>query len=184
MLIRTILSAALFSGLLFFVPADAAAQDRSPEFTKAKIERLVRKEILSLPYYGVFDAIGFEVNNGTVTLTGYVLRPYTKKDAEESVKDVEGVSEVINNIEVLPLSPSDDRLRQRLLRAMGGQTGALYRYFLGTNPSIRIIVKNGHVTLEGFADRKSDADLAYITARGVSGSFSVTNNLKVIGEAR
>lgn len=184
MLKRTIMSVALLSGLLFFVPGEAAAQDRSPEFTKAKIERMVRKEILSLPYYGVFDAIGFEVNNGTVTLNGYVLRPYTRKDAEESVKDLEGVTNVVNNIEVLPLSPSDDRLRQRLLRAMGGQTGALYRYFLGTNPSIRIIVKNGHVTLEGFADRKSDSDLAYITARGVSGSFSVTNNLKVLGEAR
>lgn len=184
MLRGTLLSVALLSGLLFLGTYETAAQDRSPEFTKSRIERSVRKEILSLPYYGVFDAIGYEVNGSTVTLTGYALRPYTKKDAEESVADLDGVTEVVNNIELLPLSPSDDRLRRRLLSAMSGQNSALYRYFLGTNPSIRLIVKNGHVFLEGFADRKSDADLAYIMAREVPGSFSVTNNLKVLDGLR
>jgi len=81
------------------------------------------------------------------------------------------------------LSPSDDRIRYRLLRTLSN-TGALYRYFLGANPGIRIIVNRGRVSLEGYVDNKGDANLAYITARGVPGTFAVTNNLKVLAEPR
>ncbi|MEO8650553.1 MAG: BON domain-containing protein, partial [Acidobacteriota bacterium] len=111
----------------------------------SRLDRQVRHEILTLPYYGVFDAIGYELNGSTVTLSGYVVRPTTKRGAEESVEDIEGVSQVINRIEVLPLSPSDDRLRYRLLQTLSGGGGALYRYFMGANPAIRIIVNRGRV---------------------------------------
>lgn len=171
-------------GTLFsFTPA-SFAQERSAEFNRSRLDRAIRKEILTLPYYGVFDAIGYQITGTTVTLSGYVVRPTTKSDAEESIADISGVSRVVNNIEVLPLSPSDDRLRARILQTLANQGGSLYRYFLGSNPSIRIIVNRGRVSLEGFADSRGDANRAYILTRGVSGSFAVTNNLKVLGDQR
>jgi hyperosmotically inducible protein len=144
-----------------------------------RIDRQVRKEILTLPYYGIFDAIGFTSSGGTVTLTGYVTRGSTKNDAEDAVADISGVDRVVNNIEVLPNSPSDDRLRRRLLQTFVNRGGGLYRYFMGTNTPVRIIVNRGRVSLEGFADSRGDSNQMYILARGVSGSFGVTNNLKV-----
>jgi hyperosmotically inducible protein len=156
------------------------AYSQSPEYTRSRIERLVQKEILSLPYYGVFDAIGYSLNNGTVTLTGYVVRPLTKRDAESAVRDVPGVTNVVNSIEVLPVSPSDERIRRRTLQTLASQGGSLYRYFLGANPSIRIIVNRGRISLEGYADSRGDANRAYILARTVPGTFGVTNNLKVL----
>lgn len=180
---RLLIVAALIVGSLCIAPEATSAQDRSPEFKKAHLERSIRKEILSLPYYSVFDAIGYQVNGETVTLSGYVLRGTTKTEAEEAVADISGVAKVVNNIEVLPPSPSDDRLRRKVLETLMNRGGSLYRYFLGTNPSIRIIVKNGRVSLEGYADTKSDSTLAYNLARGVSGSFAVTNDLKIVSEA-
>ena len=155
------------------------SQNRSA-FETGRIGRQVRKEIMTLPYYGVFDAIGYSLSGDTVTLNGYVTRPTTKKDAEEAVSDISGVGRVINNIEVLPNSPSDDRLRARLLQTFTNRGGGLYRYFLGTNPSIRIIVNRGRVSLEGYADTRGDANTAYILARGVNGTLGVKNNLKVL----
>ncbi len=148
----------------------------------SKIERKVRSEILSLPYYGVFDAIGYQLNGSTVTLNGYVVRTITKSDAENSIEDIDGVSSVVNNIEVLPPSSFDDRIRRRTLQTLTNRGGSLFYSFLGTNPSIRIIVKNGRITLEGFVYNKADSNLANILARGVSGTFGVTNNLQVIGD--
>lgn len=146
----------------------------------SKVEREVRSEILSLPYYGVFDAIGYRLSGDTVTLNGYVRRPITKSDAESVVADIEGVRGVINNIEVLPLSQNDDRIRRRTLQTLTSQGGSLFYNFLGTNPSIRIIVKNGRITLEGYVDNKADSDRANILARGVPGTFGVTNNLQIV----
>ena len=151
--------------------------------TSSRLDRQIRKEILTLPYYNVFDAIGYEVNGDTVTLNGYVVRPTTKKDAEESIADIDGVRRVVNNIVVLPLSLSDDRIRQRVLQTLANR-GGLYRYFMGTNPSIRIIVNRGRVSLEGYADTKGDSNLAYVLTRGVSGTFGVTNNLKILKDER
>jgi len=165
------------AAVMFLAPAlNAQAQNN-------RLDRQIRREILTLPYYGVFDAIGYQLNGNSVTLNGFVTRPSTKSDAEEAVRDVDGIGQVINNIQVLPLSPSDDRIRYRLLRTPSN-TGALYRYFLGANPGIRIIVNRGRVSLEGYVDNKGDANLAYITARGVPGTFAVTNNLKVLAEPR
>ena len=170
-----ILSVAVFS---------LSAFAQSPEYTRSRIERQVQREILSLPYYGVFDAIGFSVDNGTVTLTGYVTRPLTSREAEAGVRDIAGVTNVVNNIEVLPVSPNDDRIRQRVLRTLSNQGGSLFRYFLGANPSIRIIVNRGRVTLEGYADNRGDANRAFILARTVPGTFGVTNNIRVIEGSR
>jgi hyperosmotically inducible periplasmic protein len=151
---------------------------------EGRIDRQIRKEILTLPYYNVFDAIGYERSGDTVTLNGYVTRPTTKKDAEESIADVDGVRRVVNNIVVLPLSPSDDRLRQRILQTLTSRGGSLYRYFMGANPSIRIIVNRGRVSLEGYVANRGDSNLANVLTRGVSGSFGVTNNLKIERDER
>ena len=142
------------------------------------INKEVRHELVMLPYLNVFDNLEFRVDGNVVTLSGQVTRPVLKSDAERVVKRVEGVGQVNNNIEVLPLSPHDDRLRRSLYRAIYGY-GPLNRYALPVLKPIRIIVKNGHVTLEGVVDRESDKNIVNIRARGVPGSFSVTNNLRV-----
>jgi len=143
-----------------------------------KTSEKVRKELVTLPYYGVFDNLAYRLDGDTVVLYGQVVRPTTKSDAGRRVAKIEGIDRVVNNIEVLPVSPMDDRLRVRLYRAVF-RTGSLYRYALGANPSIHIVVKNGHVSLEGVVSNNSDSNLAYIAANGVSGVFSVTNNLQV-----
>lgn len=140
----------------------------------------VRKELVTLPYYGVFDNINYELSGNTVTLSGQVVRPTTKSDAARRVAKVKGVENVVNNIEVLPLSPFDNSIRARAYNSIF-RTASLYRYALGANPSIHIIVNNGHLTLEGVVDNVNDSNLAYIAANGVSGVFSVTNNLRVTG---
>jgi len=140
----------------------------------------IRSSLIKLPYYGVFDYLEFSYDNGsrTVTLKGYASRPSLKKDAEAAVSEVKGVEEVVNNIEVLPLSPADDEIRQRLYRAIYG-TPALQRYGVGANPPIHIIVKNGNVRLEGFVGNENDKNIAGVQARSVGGTFAVTNNLQV-----
>jgi hyperosmotically inducible protein len=157
-----------------------STQDRDQPSAKAqeRITREVRHEILMLPYFGVFDNIAYKVDGYTVTLLGQVVRPTLKSDAENVVKRIEGVEKVDNQIEVLPASPMDDGLRMRLYRAIYGYP-ALEKYALGVQKPIRIIVKNGNVTLEGVVDNEGDKNFAGIRANGVSGIFSVTNNLRV-----
>lgn len=138
----------------------------------------VRKELVTLPYYGVFDNLEYKVEGDTVTLYGQVRRPTTRRDAERRVARIEGVERVVNNIEVLPVSGFDDSIRVRTYRAVF-RSGSLYRYAMGANPSLHIVVKNGHVTLEGVVSSQTDSQLAYMAARGVPGVFSVTNNLRV-----
>jgi hyperosmotically inducible periplasmic protein len=146
----------------------------------ARIMREALHELLMLPYYSVFDNLEFQVANGnTVILSGQVTRPVLKSDAENAVKKIEGVEKVVNNIEVLPPSPMDDRIRHAEYRAIYGYDG-LSRYSWGTVPSIHIIVKNGHVTLVGAVDSEADKNMAGIRANTVPGVFSVTNNLRVI----
>jgi len=147
-------------------------------FSQRTLEQKVFKEIIRLPYYGVFDSIAFQVKGDTVYLTGKVVQPTTKKSAERVVDRIEGVNNVVNNIEVLPLSGFDDSIRLRTLRTLQNG-GSLYRYFLGTNPSVKIIVDNGNLTLEGFVANRGDKNLANVLANGVFGVFSVTNNLVV-----
>lgn len=143
-----------------------------------RLEREVRHELVMLPYYGVFDNLAFKVEGDKVTLLGQVSRPTLKSDAEGVVKKIEGVASVVNEIEVLPLSPNDDRIRQATYRAIYRQA-SLSRYALQAIPPIHIIVKNGNVNLEGVVANEGDKNLAGIRARGVSGVFSVNNNLRV-----
>jgi hyperosmotically inducible protein len=155
------------------------AQDQPSAKSQERIIREVRHELLMLPYFGVYDYIAFKVDGSTVTLLGQVIRPTLKSDSENVVKRIEGVDKVDNQIEVLPPSPMDDGIRTRLFRAIY-QYPALQRYELGVQKAIRIIVKNGRVTLEGVVDSEGDKNLVGIRANGVSGTFSVTNNLQVV----
>jgi hyperosmotically inducible protein len=151
---------------------------RDPAQARQRLERLVRHELVMLPYYSVFDNLAFKVEGSRVELLGQVSRPTLKSDSERVVKNIEGVEGVTNKIEVLPVSPNDDRIRLAVYRAIYGHT-ALQRYGLQAVPPIHIIVKNGNVTLEGVAANESDKNIANIQANGVSGVFSVTNNLRV-----
>ncbi|PWT94378.1 MAG: transport-associated protein [Blastocatellia bacterium] len=135
-----------------------------------------------LPYYGVFDNLAFSINGSSVTLYGQVVRPTTRSDAEHAVKRIPGITRVVNNIRVLPLSRIDDSIRNQTYRSIA-RTGGLYRYLQGTNPSIHIVVDRGHVTLEGIVSGRGDRTLAYVAANQVPGVFSVTNNLRVNGES-
>ena len=144
--------------------------------------REIRHELRMLPYYGVYDWLEFEIQgDNTVVLRGQVVRPTTKSEAESRVKDVDGVSRVNNQIEVLPLSPSDDRLRLALYRAIYSFNSPLFRYATQSVPPIHLIVDRGHATLKGVVANKGDAQLAYIRARGVPGLFSVKNELIIEG---
>jgi hyperosmotically inducible protein len=170
---RTLIGSALFvCALAFAQPAHHAGQDR--------LLKEVRHELVMLPYYGVFDNLAFRVDGPSVTLLGQVTKPTLKSDAENVVKRIEGVERVDNQIQVLPLSSTDDRIRLAEYRAIYGQTG-LDRYALQAVPPIHIIVANGNVTLEGVVDSQADKDLAGIRANTVNGVFQVKNNLQVAG---
>lgn len=164
---------------LLLLAAAAWAQDRDQSArSQERIIREVRHELLTLPYFGVFDYIAYKVNGSTVTLLGQVVRPSLKSDAENAVKHIEGVEKVDNQIEVLPPSPMDDGLRIRLYRSIYDYA-PLEKYALGIQKPIRIIVKSGRVTLEGVVDSEADKNLVNTRANLVPGIFSVTNNLQV-----
>ena len=168
---------ALFGVFALAASTAMAAPGASSQY-ESLVEKQVYKKIVSIPRYNVFDHLAFKVEGNTVTLLGQVVRPTTRKEAERRVAKIEGIDRVINKIEVLPISAFDDSIRIRTYRAVF-RAGSLYRYAQGVNPSIRIVVNRGHVTLEGFVASKSDSNLAYIAASQVPGSFSVTNNLRV-----
>ncbi len=140
-------------------------------------EQRVYHELLKLPHYGVFDYISFSVNGSTVTLTGKTYSLGTKNAAARFVKDIPGVSSVVNQIEELPLSSFDDRIRRQALRTFADH--GLSGYLWENDPDVRIIVQNGRVTLEGYVHGSGDKDAMNILANGISGVFSVQNNLIV-----
>jgi len=169
-----------FLGLAVFTALALLADERPvSERAVQHIQKEVLHELRMLPYVTVFDNLAFKVDGYKVTLMGQVTNPVVKSDAEKAVRGIEGVEEVDNQIEVLPPSPNDDRLRRALFRAIYGY-GPLEKYSLGVIKPIRIIVKGGHVTLEGVVDSQADKDAVGIRANGVPGTFSVTNNLQVV----
>ena len=178
---RTIKKGIISIGAVLALAASAAiaapATSNRPETGGQSVSEQVRKELVTLPYYGVFDNLAYKVEGSTVTLYGQVVRPSTRQDAENRVARIKGVGHVVNNIEVLPLSSFDDSVRVRTYQTLF-RAGGLYRYAMGANPSIHIVVKGGNVTLEGVVSNEADSQLAYITARSVPGVFSVTNNLQ------
>jgi hyperosmotically inducible protein len=177
-----------FAGCLL-VPATFAKKNdkkHNDAFTagepdESRIAAQVRHQLLMLPYYGVFDDLAFRVDGNTVTLLGAVTRPTLKSDAERAVKKIEGVGNVVNEIEVLPLSPMDDQIRRAEYRAIYGDPALSTRYAYGSVAPIHIIVKNGHVTLEGVVANQTDKNLIGMRANGVPNVFSVTNDLQVEG---
>lgn len=171
----THVAATLLAGVLLMTPALVQA---STNTTSPNLPKSVRHELVMLPYYSIFDNLGFRVDGNTVTLYGEVVNPVLKSDAANVVKRVEGVSRVVNEIQVLPLSPFDNRIRWATARAIYGFT-PLNRYAMGALPPIHIIVKNGNVTLEGVVANQADKNMAGLRANGVAGVFSVTNNLRV-----
>lgn len=153
----------------------------SPE-SEDRLIKEVRHELIMLPYYGVFDNLGFRVNGRTIILEGQVVQPALKSDAGRAVKRIEGVEKVVNNLEVLPPSPMDDRIRRAVYQSIYSY-GPLFKYGHMAVPPIHIIVKNGRVTLEGVVDSESDKTLAGMRANQVPGTFQITNNLRVVNSS-
>lgn len=182
--IRAIFATALLAAIpVVALPNSSAAQpqelkkQRSEAVYRERLSKQVRHQLVMLPWYSVFDNLAYRIDGDKVTLYGQVTRPVLKSDAETAVKSIEGVT-VVNKIEVLPLSPMDDRVRRAVYRAIYGYS-ALSRYSIQPVPSIHIIVKNGNVTLEGVVDNEMDKNLANLRANQVPDVFSVKNNLVV-----
>jgi len=168
----------IWISLFLLVAAVAGANQAGSSRGTERIIREVRHELVMLPYYGVFDNLAYRVDGSTVTLMGQVTRPTLKSDAENVVKRIEGVEQVKNEIEVLPVSPDDNRIRRAVFRAIYSDP-TMDRYAIQAVPPIHIIVKNGHVTLVGVVATEADKNIAGIRANGVPGAFSVTNDLRV-----
>jgi hyperosmotically inducible periplasmic protein len=177
-----VISAILLAASVVLTASAAAQAAQGAPLDQKSLDRIthqVRVELVTLPFYGVFDNLAYKVDtDGTVTLLGQVARPTLKTDAERAVKRIEGVTNVVNNIEVLPTSMNDDRIRRAVYRAIY-RNSVLAPYQLRAVPPIHIIVKNGDVTLEGVVARQMDKQIAGMQANGVHGVFSVTNNLRV-----
>ena len=165
------------SSLAKTVPADPQSSSGTQKMQE-RITREVRHELVMIPQLTIFDNLAYKVDGAPVTLLGQVRNPVIKDWAERAVKGIEGVQSVDNQIEVLPLSSNDERIRRQVARAIFNDS-RLFPYSLGAVPPIHIIVKGGHVTLEGVVDSQGDKNVANIRANGVPGVFSVTNNLQV-----
>ena len=163
---------ALAVASLPLMAAPAVGQDLS------RVERQIRRELVTLPFYGVFDNMTFRVDGSKVTLMGKVAHPVLKGDAGKVVKNIEGVQEVDNQIEILPVSSNDDRIRMAAYRAIYGHS-TMTRYQTQAIPPIHIIVQNGNIELEGVVATESEKTIAGVQAKGVIGEFSVKNNLLV-----
>ena len=182
-LVRVLAGSAL--AVLLAVPGlNAQKQDSVQGLDSPKgqnrIAKEVRHELVMLPFYSVFDDLAYKVDGDTVTLMGSVRNPTLKSDAEKAVKDIEGVSKVDNQIEVLPPSTTDDQIRRAVYYSLFSENSPLFRYGWGAVPPIHIIVKNGRVTLTGVVDSDSDKMQAGMLAQKVPGTFAVTNNLQVV----
>ena len=163
---------------------DKAPGLESPGARDARqLERLkeeIRHQLVTLPYYTVFDWLQAEARpDGMVILSGQVVRPTLKDDAGKRVKKLESATQVINNIEVLPLSQSDDQLRMAIYRKIFSFDSPLFGYGTMAVPPIHIIVSNGHVVLKGIVANHSDSQLSYLAARQVSNVFDVRNELQI-----
>ncbi|MCC7342618.1 MAG: BON domain-containing protein [Bryobacterales bacterium] len=167
--------------LVFGIGLSTATFAQGSERAMDRLQNQIRKELVTLPFYSVFDNFEYKLSNdGVVTLLGQVHRPTLKSSAENVVKKIEGVTKVVNDIEVLPVSSMDDRIRLATYHAIYGHT-ALQTLAIRAVPPIHIIVKNGNVTLEGVVATKLEKQVAGSQANSVSGVFSVKNNLRVEG---
>ncbi|MGH9773915.1 MAG: BON domain-containing protein [Candidatus Acidiferrales bacterium] len=182
---KLVLCAAIIAGIAGAgaISANAAGRQKgpAPRGEAAYHEWLtkeVRHQLVMLPWYSVFDNLEYKIDGDRVILMGQVARPSLKDDAEAAVKKLEGVTAVENQIQILPVSQNDDRIRRAEYHVIYGEP-TFERYAIQAVGPIHIIVDNGHVTLEGVVANQMDKDLAGIRANSVSGVFSVTNNLAV-----
>ena len=173
-LLMALLSLAFFVAILPALPQE----QEMAALPEIKLEKDIIQSISRAPHYGVFDSLSFKLDGNDVTLLGQALLPITKDEVGKRVAKLAGVGKVTNKIEVLPLSHTDDIIRMRVYRSLFG-TADLYRYALGPNPSIHIIVNKGHVALEGVVSTVGDSRFAELGARKVSGVFSLANHLQV-----
>lgn len=174
-LLGTVLPVFLLSLAVISLAAPLYASRQQPK----SLADQVRHELVMLPFYGVFDNLAYDIQGaGTVVLTGQVTRPILKSDAEGVVRRIEGVQKVVNNIEVLPLSPMDDSIRLATYRAIFSRPGFEHYAIQAASP-IKIIVKNGNITLEGVVANQLDKNLAEMAARSVPLTFGVTDNLTI-----
>lgn len=155
-----------------------AGQNNSDQKSQQRITKEVRHELAMMPQLSIFDNLAFTVNGGTVTLLGQVRNAFLKDEAQAAVKHVEGVDQINNQIEILPVSPNDDRIREQVARAIFNDS-RLFPYAVQSLPPIHIIVKGGHVSLEGLVRDQGDKNEAGIRANSVPGVFSVQNDLQV-----
>lgn len=176
---QKILTTMMVLSFAFATSTMALAGNVAPSFTASQaseqtyLVKEVRHELVMLPYYTLFDWLSYQVEpDGTVILSGEVVRPTLKSDAEHVVGKIEGVNKVVNQIEVLPISPSDAKIRRNVARAIFNFNSPLYRYGLQAVPSIHIVVKNGNVTLKGVVDNKTDSNMAFVKANGVPFVFT------------
>src|SRR5271165_1140272 len=179
--LRKYLFAATLAGAMSFT--FVASGVSAAASTNAKVLTLsdhVHHELVMLPWYGVFDHLDYQVNGSEVILSGQVTSEHgvTKDDAARFVKSIPGVTNVVNNIEVLPPSRFDDQIRRAEFRTVFSHAD-LGRYTMGAIPQVHIIVKNGHVYLEGTVMNQMDKNIAGIVANTVPGVFSVENNLRI-----
>ena len=168
---------AVVLGITLLLGQSLSAKQTTPTPGQPSLTEQVRLELVLLPFNTVFDNVGYKVDGGVVTLTGQVARPILKSAAEKAVQRITGVSQVINNIEVLPLSPMDDRIRWAVYHTLYSEHNPLSGYVWGPIPAIHIIVKNGHVTLTGVVNNDTDKNVATLIVKTVPGVFSVTNHL-------
>ena len=178
--VRYLLSVALLGLVVFALGASQASAGTTTTPNISSIPDRVHHELAMLPWYGVFDHLSYQVNSTEVTLTGQVVSEHavTRDDAAKFVQSIPGVTKVINKIEVLPPSPFDDQIRRAEFRTVFSQAD-LGRYTMGAIPQVHIIVKNGHVSLEGVVMNQMDKNMAGIFANSVPGVFSVENNLRI-----
>lgn len=182
LILLTSLSLSVFDSISLGQKAPVVKQNNSGGNSRetARLVKEIRHELLTLPWYGVFDWLEGTVNpDGSVVLRGWVVRPTTKSDAESRVKEIEGITNFKSEIQVLPLSPNDDRLRRALYFALFNDNSPLFRYALGVNPSIHIIVNNGKATIKGVVGTEADKNIVNVKANGVSGVFEVKNELVI-----
>jgi hypothetical protein len=175
MLKKILLGSLVGLNLLVVVAVPARAEVRG-----TSVETAIRQELVTLPYYNVFDWLDGEIRtDGSVILRGEVTQPSTRQDAEWRVKKIEGVTQVINEIKVLPPGSTDDALRIALYRSVYRYSSPLFRYATQSVPPIHIIVNNGRATLKGVVASTSESQLAYLAARQVFGLTDVQNELRV-----
>ncbi|HWY07235.1 MAG TPA: BON domain-containing protein [Candidatus Acidoferrales bacterium] len=159
-------------------PPAAKLAKGEPRPEESQLSREIRHQLLVLPYYSVFDYLTFTLDADKVTISGYVLRPTLRSNAEAAIKSLEGVSSVKNLVEVLPKSPTDDDSRRAVYRAIF-EDSTLQRYAVSEVPLIHIILKNGEVTLAGSVASEAEKNLASARASNVSGISGVKNNLSI-----